>query len=382
MIKIPEWVIRSKLYKCGGRVRPKAKYGMNVNTNYYTNPFSSNGSYIPYGTDLDKTMQRQALMSAPAVNFIASDYKFSDNNTNNRRKQQNYIQSNYPNLNLKIDKRDYSALYGNSNPFVKNKSIKDKTGFGQPSKSGMITTTADYIGLGTDLLGSIGVGLSNHFGNKNLSYNYKIPNFVEEKPVSFDTKYHNEAELSSVERNRLNAQNLIGRNTLSANDSLDKMQESNSNAMLEANKIMDEKANKEAELRNVAAQNEQQVAARNAQAKNAYYQKVADIENSKIDQENANKLNKFNNLSVSLQGIQGAANNFLTQAQQRYEDRLATKAMVAASKEGSASKLLEMGYPLDDETLQGILRASENEDMRKLAWQNMSRRYRNRNRMF
>lgn len=382
MTKIPEWVIRSKLYNCGGQVRPKAKYGTDVNTNYYTNPFSANGSYTPYGSNLDKMMQRQTLTSAPAINFNSPDYNFLDNNTKQRRKQQNYVQSNYPNLNLKIDKRDYSALYGTPNPFVKRKNYSQKDDFGKQNRSGMVTTSADYIGLGTDLLGSIGVGLSNHFGNKTLSYNYKLPNFAEEKPVSFDTKYHNEAELASVERNRLNMQNLIGRNTLSANNSLDRMQESNSNAMLETNKIMDEKANKEAELRNVAAQNEQQVAARNAQARNAYYQKVADIENEKINQENANKLNKFNNLSVSLQGIQGAANNFLTQAQQRYEDRLATKAMVAASKEGSASKLLEMGYPLDDETLQGILKASENEDMRKLAWQNMSRRYRNRNRMF
>lgn len=381
MTNIPIWILKSKLYKCGGKIRPKAKYGINIDGDYYNNPFSSTGTYNPYGSDMNKWMQRQSLQSAPAVNFNAPDYNFSDNNTKNRRRQQNYIQSSYPNLNLKIDKQKYSTLYGNPNPFIKHKTSKQKDEFLQPSRSGMLATSADYIGLGTDLLGSIGIGLSNHFGNKNLSYNYKLPNFAEEKPVSFDTKYHNEAELAAIERNRLNMQNLIGKNTLSSNTALDKMQESNANAMLETNKIIDEKANKEAELRNVASQNEQQVAARNAQARNAYYQKVVDIENQKIDQENANKLNKFNNLSVSLQGIQGAANNFLTQAQQRYEDRLATKAMVAASKEGSASKLLEMGYPLDDDTLLGILKSSENEDMRKLAWQNMSRKYRRRNRI-
>lgn len=313
-------------YKYGGRIRPKAALG-------------------------------------EAYNF-----KLKQDNSNWKKLMSSVGQINpYPQNNL----NGLNYNFGASSPNM-------SSNYFSPKRSGMATTTADWIGLGTDLAGSIGVGLANHFGNKNLSYNYRTPAFAEEKPVSFDTTYHNESELASIERNRINGNRLIGSSLSSANAALDKMQENNANAMMETNKSIDDKLNKEAEYRNMAAQNEQQVAARNAAARNEYYQKVAEIENQKIDQENANKLNKSNNLSVSLQGLQGAANNFLTQTQQRYEDRLATIAGVAGAKEGSASKMLEMGYPLDDVTLAGIMKTSTNPEMRKLAWQRMSRKGRNK----
>ena len=139
--------------------------------------------------------------------------------------------------------------------------------------------TCNWIALCTDLAGSLALGAFNRSAYNNLKYDYKLPNYVDETPVAFDTTYHNGAQRATVERNRLNAQKIIANNTSSANTAVQRMQQSNADAMMETNKLWDEKANKETELRNMAAQNEQQVRARNAAARNQWLQNIATIKN-------------------------------------------------------------------------------------------------------
>lgn len=213
---------------------------------------------------------------------------------------------------------------------------------------------ADWIGLGTDILGSIGVGLINNAALKDIKYDYTLPQYIDETPVAFDTTWHNGAQRANVERNRINARNIIGRNTASANTAVQRMQESDTNAMMEQNKLWDEKANKETELRNLAAQNEQQVRARNAAARNAYYQQVADIKNREIDANNAIRLQRGQNLATSLAGIGQAASNFLSQAGQRYEDNQALRAL-AASRGAIMPSMIAAGVDMDDATLAGMI---------------------------
>lgn len=211
------------------------------------------------------------------------------------------------------------------------------------NRNGMSVNSSDWIGLGTDLAGSLALGAFNTNAYKNLKYDYKLPNYVDEIPVAFDTTYHNGAQRATVERNRLNAQKIIANNTSSANTAVQRMQQSNADAMMETNKLWDEKANKEVELRNMAAQNEQQVRARNAAARNQYYQNVAEIQNKRIDAENANRLARSNAWVTSLQGLQGAANNFLNSTRQRYEDENALMATIAAGDAATPYRMMAFG---------------------------------------
>lgn len=232
------------------------------------------------------------------------------------------------------------------------------------NRNGMSVNSSDWIGLGTDLVGSLTLGALNANNYKNLKYDYKLPNYVDETPVAFDTTYHNDAQRATVERNRLNAQKIIANNTSSANTALRRMQQSNTDAMMETNKLWDEKANKEAELRNTAAQNEQQVRARNAAARNQYYQNVAEIENKRIDAENANKLAHSNAWATSLQGLQGAANNFLSSTRQRYEDENALMATIAAGDAATPYRMMAFGTQFGPRIINAIRAMNNIESMK------------------
>ena len=232
------------------------------------------------------------------------------------------------------------------------------------NRNGMSVNSSDWIGLGTDLAGSLALGAFNANAYKNLKYDYKLPNYVDEIPVAFDTTYHNGAQRATVERNRLNAQKIIANNTSSANTAVQRMQQSNADAMMETNKLWDEKANKEVELRNMAAQNEQQVRARNAAARNQYYQNIAEIQNKRIDAENANRLTRSNAWSTSLQGLQGAANNFLNSTRQRYEDENALMATIAAGDVATPYRMMAFGTQFGPRVINAVRAMNNVEGMK------------------
>ena len=232
------------------------------------------------------------------------------------------------------------------------------------NRNGMSVNSSDWIGLGTDLAGSLALGAFNTNAYKNLKYDYKLPNYVDEIPVAFDTTYHNDAQRATVERNRLNAQKIIANNTSSANAAVQRMQQSNADAMMETNKLWDEKANKETELRNMAAQNEQQVRARNAAARNQYYQNIAEIQNKRIDAENANRLASSNAWSTSLQGLQGAANNFLNSTRQRFEDENALMATIAAGDAATPYRMMAFGTQFGPRIINAIRAMNNVEGMK------------------
>ena len=232
------------------------------------------------------------------------------------------------------------------------------------NRNGMSVNSSDWIGLGTDLAGSLALGALNANAYKNLKYDYKLPNYVDETPVAFDTTYHNDAQRATVERNRLNAQKIIANNTSSANTAVQRMQQSNADAMMETNKLWDEKANKEVELRNMASQNEQQVRARNAAARNQYYQNVAEIQNKRIDAENANRLARSNAWTTSLQGLQGAANNFLNSTRQRFEDENALMATIAAGDAATPYRMMAFGTQFGPRVINAIRAMNNIEGMK------------------
>lgn len=229
------------------------------------------------------------------------------------------------------------------------------------NKSGMIIRDADLYGLGADLVSSIGGSILGLGAYKNLDFDYNLPNFVEESPVALNTTYHNEAQKSNVERNRLNSRNSILRNTMSGSTAVGRMQGVDTNALYQLNQLADEKINKETELMNQNLLNEQQVRVRNAAARNQYYNTVASIKNAAIQAKNESELAKGQILSGSLQGIGNSFQNFISQGRQNYDDTQAMLMGVAASDYATPSRLFELGVDVgDDAALAGIYRSAMN----------------------
>lgn len=229
------------------------------------------------------------------------------------------------------------------------------------NKSGMIIRDADWYGLGADLVSSIGGSILGLGAYKNLDFDYNLPNFVEESPVALNTTYHNEAQKSNVERNRLNSRNSILRNTMSGSTAVGRMQGVDTNALYQLNQLANEKTNKETELMNQNLLNEQQVRARNAAARNQYYNTVASIKNAAIQAKNEAELAKGQILSGTLQGIGNSFQNLINQGRQNYDDTQAMLMGVAASDYATPSRLLELGVDVgDDAALAGIYRSAMN----------------------
>lgn len=229
------------------------------------------------------------------------------------------------------------------------------------NKSGMIIRDADWYGLGADLVSSIGGSILGLGAYKNLDFDYNLPNFVEESPVALNTTYHNEAQKSNVERNRLNSRNSIIRNTMSGSTAVGRMQGVDTNALYQLNQLADEKTNKETELMNQNLLNEQQVRARNAAARNQYYNTVASIKNAAIQAKNEAELAKGQILSGTLQGIGNSFQNLINQGRQNYDDTQAMLMGVAASDYATPSRLLELGVDVgNDAALAGIYRSAMN----------------------
>lgn len=225
-----------------------------------------------------------------------------------------------------------------------------------------IFSGGDYLGLGIDALSALGTGLITSNAYKNLDFNYNLPNFVEESPVALNTTYHNEAQKSNVERNRLNSRNSILRNTMSGSTAVGRMQGVDTNALYQLNQLADTKENKETELMNQNLLNEQQVRARNAAARNQYYNTVATIKNAALEAKNNASLARSQAFSTSLSGLSQAWNNFWTAGRTAYEDDQARRAMIASSKDATPTKLIEMGYDLSPQIIAALYSTSTDQN--------------------
>ncbi len=228
-------------------------------------------------------------------------------------------------------------------------------------------TTQDYIGLGIDTLAALGSGMFTRSAYNKMNFDYALPNYVDESPVAFNTTYYNEAQRANVERNRLNSRSLISGNTASAQTALSRMQQTDTDAMMETNKLLDEKSNKEVELRNQNAANEQQVRARNAAARNQYYQSVAQIKNAAIEAKNNMELARAQSIGADLSGLSQAWTNFATGIANRYNTNQNRIAAISSADNPSVVKnAISMGYNLSPEILASLYRTTNNEDYKKL----------------
>lgn len=308
-------------FKCGGHIRPKAGNGMLA-------PIYS------YGSD------RRRLPSFAPIDITP-------------RAIPNFKPVSVP-TNTK------TPFDPNSVPFLGNQST-------------FKPATQDYIGLGIDTLAALGSGMFTRSAYNKMNFDYALPNYVDESPVAFDTTYHNEAQRANIERNRLNARNLIRGNTASAQTSLSRMQQSDVDAMMETNKLLDEKSNKEVELRNQNAANEQQVRARNAAARNQYYQNVAQIKNAAIEAKNNAELAKAQSIGADLSGLSQAWTNFAGSVESRYDNRQKEAIIAATAKDPAVlSNAVQFGYNFSPEVLAAIYNSTDDDNLKRLALSQLS----------
>lgn len=231
-------------------------------------------------------------------------------------------------------KRRYHLRNGKSTPVERNRAAW-----------GASFTTPDYIGLGTNIGASL---LSNIYANKAYNdvlgdINYELPTFTEESYVAGPTKWNNSAQRGEVERTRLNARRDIARNTASSAVGLGRMQNVDTNAMYELNKLWDEKANKETEMRQTNVAREQEVRARNAAAKNQWSQNVANIQNQQLATRLGIQQAKVNSNVGMIQGIGSSIGGFLQSGIDNYQADQARRMQLAASPYGSAERAASMG---------------------------------------
>lgn len=308
-------------FNCGGHIRPKAKDGMLAPIYSY----GTNKRRLPSFAPIDVTPR------------AIPNFKPVSVSTNTK-----------------------TPFDPNSVPFLGNQST-------------FKPATQDYIGLGIDTLAALGSGMFTRSAYNKMNFDYVLPNYVDESPVAFDTTYHNEAQLANIERNRLNARNLIRGNTASAQTSLGRMQQTDTDAMMETNKLLDEKSNKEVELRNQNAANEQQVRARNAAARNQYYQNVAQIKNAALEAKNNMELAKAQSIGADLSGLSQAWTNFAGSIEQRYDNRQKEAIIAATSKDPAVLfNAVQFGYNFSPEVLAAIYNSTDDDNLKSLALSQLS----------
>ena len=213
-------------------------------------------------------------------------------------------------------------------------------------RMGMIVKGGDWIGLGTDLIGSLSLGW---LTGRAARAGYRTPDAPARlSAAKLNTTYNINPQLADNERNRIAVNNAIARDTISSAASLARQGVTNTNATSTLNQLYAEKENKENEYINADAMNQQDVAVKNAELQRDWQYKVNDILNEQARaKERAGQ--------ISLQGIAGAANNFLGQTMQRYEDVQALKAYAAASHEGTTGRMISAGLDDTGELAQTVL---------------------------
>ena len=219
------------------------------------------------------------------------------------------------------------------------------------NKSGMILRDTDWYSLGADLIGTIGAGIIGANAASNI-YIPKAP--VPYQASKLSTNYNITPQLEAIKRSRNRLASEISNNTSSSVAAINRLNLLENNANEQINKLYNIKENRESELLNQDALNQQSVSAQNVQAINDYNYRVAELKNARNQA-------MGNVLTGTLQGIGNSFQNLISQGRQNYDDTQAMLMGVAASDYATPSRLLELGVDVgDDAALAGIYRSAMN----------------------
>ena len=186
------------------------------------------------------------------------------------------------------------------------------------NRLGMVTKGADWIQLGADLIGSLGTTLINSSA-ANAIENPSVP--IMYSPGKLITNWNIAPRLSNVANSRL-AMLRDSDEGFSSAGRLARRNQINLTTNNLADTLWGEKTNKEVELLNADALNQQSVHKDNVKAYNAYLKDLAETNTRR-------NLIRNQALQLGLSGLSDAVGNFIDQGKQRYSDQQAMRYYMA-----------------------------------------------------
>ena len=203
---------------------------------------------------------------------------------------------------------------------------------GSPNRLGLVTKGADWIGLGADLIGGLGSALINYSAANNIP-DPIAP--VRVSPAKLITNYNVAPRLARYAMMR-DAMLKDSDEALSSAARLDRRNRINTFVNSQVDETLGEKTNREVELLNQDALNQQEVNARNVEMYNRYLDQLTNARTNR-------SLMRSQALQMGLNGIGDAVGNFLDQGKQRYSDQQTMRYYMALLPEEGRRWLMRNG---------------------------------------
>ena len=321
----------------GENGRQKARPGLTV-------PLTPSKLALKQGTtwdDIDDSNLSEFDDIFNELNQIEKNKYYSDNFKNKYTNKDSYIKYGFPDYTrIGASPFDGTILDSNDSEGFKSANLNakntDRTAkVFKGSKMGADWGTADYIGLGANILGSI---LSQTINKRGLS---SLRDYAPERPLPYVagkliTNYNINPQLSNLERSRLQAYRSIDRDTVSSVAANQRRNDININTTLAENELYNKKYQTEAEMLNKDTLNQQDVANKSIAAYNDW-------------RENYNKYmaaiagGRSESNVAMIQGIGSSIGNFLQQGIDRHQMGLNRRAYLATADKGNEMILNRYG---------------------------------------
>lgn len=234
-------------------------------------------------------------------------------------------------LDITKDKKTYDTLHKDlAADYAKNKIAEQITKLkDDATKSGASTrkqaqtkfSTNDWIGLGSNAIGSLASAFINNRMLKNLKYP-EAP--VQMTAAKLKTNYNINPQLDAIREQNYNFDASVDANTGSSQVALARKQRNRLNRLAAINELYAQKENYQNEMINRDRLNQQGVANQNIQVYNAWQQGKTAFENSVAEKRSENYI-------AGLQNLNSGVQDMLSRQEQRGHDTRTIKAMLAAN---------------------------------------------------
>lgn len=229
------------------------------------------------------------------------------------------------------DKKSYDALRKElAADYAKNKvaeqinKLKDdaiKSGASTRKQAQTKFSTNDWIGLGSNAIGSLASALINDRMLKNFKYP-EAP--VQMTAAKLKTNYNINPQLDAIREQNYNFDSSVDNNTGSSQVALARKQRNRLNRLAVTNELYAQKENYQNEMINRDRLNQQGVTNQNIQAYNAWKQSKTAFENNIAEKRSENYI-------AGLQNLNSGVQDMLSRQEQRGHDTRTIKAMLAAN---------------------------------------------------
>ena len=222
----------------------------------------------------------------------------------------------------------------------------------------MTFTKGDAYGAAANAAGNIASFFINNNAINKMSAG-KAPILV--SPTKLNTVYNANAQLADINKSRLRMKNAITRNSSSSVAALGRLNDIENSAIDKVNQIYENKNNVESQLMNQDRMNAQSVRLQNAAKMDEYNRRVAEINNQK-------HLAKAQNVTSLINGLAGAAEQTINNAEERYYKDKNLEIAAAPYDDETTSRLLEIeGAVPENRIVEIYLRNKDSQDPKKKA---------------